>query len=115
MIGEIHHVPGRLRIKARELKRNPQRATTVETAVRQHQGITSAEVNELTGSLLIYYDPKLIGRQAVLELIANENIHPDPDSRPATPSQHKVADALLWWALEKAVERSIPLMIGALL
>ena len=119
MIGEIHHVPGRLRLKALELKRNPELARRAEVTLRRQRGVRSAEVNGLTGSLLVYYDTELVDGQSVLALIRNELSlrveRRQKQTQTAPAIDQKVANALFWWALEKVVERSVPLMIGAIL
>jgi copper chaperone CopZ len=118
MIAEIHHVRGRLRVRTPELKRNDEKARTVKMAMETARGIRSVEVNALTGSLLVYYDPKLLNAEAVLAAIryrgklrlGHERVQA---GRPLL--QAKIANAMLWWAFEKVVERSVPLVIGALL
>lgn len=109
----VHHVRGRLRVKDARLKRNEQQARMVEKLLLQQSGIRSAEVNVLTGSLLVYYDPEVLSVSDVLDaLCITTQIAPAPRQKII---KHKVADALLWWAVEKAVERSIPLLVAALL
>lgn len=118
MIGEIHHVRGRLRVRTPELKRNDEKACAVERALRTQPGIRSVEVNALTGSVLVYYDPELLNAEAVLAAIRDRGKLrlERAAARPARSApQSKVADAMLWWAFEKVVERSVPLVIGALL
>ena len=112
MIGEIHHVRGRLRVRVPELKRNDEKAQAAKKAMKTHYGIRSVEVNVLTGSLLVYYDPKLLNAEAVLAKLGVERAQTQA-GRPVLPG--KIADAILWWVVEKLVERSVPLVIGALL
>src|SRR6202163_595108 len=111
MIGEIHHVRGRLRVRMPELKRNEAKAQALQHAIAAERGIRSVEVNLLTGSLLVYFDPKLISAEDVLATIGNP-VRPQA-GRPGL--QAKIAGAMWWWAIEKVVERSIPLVIRALL
>ena len=118
MTGEIHHVRGRLRVRLEQLKRNDERARAVKNDIATARGITSVEVNVLTGSLLVYYDPKLLTADAVLATIRDRGKlrleSPRPQAgRPVL--QTKITDAMLWWAVEKLLERSVPLVIGALL
>jgi len=118
MIGEIHHVRGRLRVRTPELKRNDEKARAVQQTIATERGIRSVEVNVLTGSLLVYYDPKLLNAEAVLATIRDRGKLRLERARTqvARPAlQARVADAMLWWAVEKVVERSVPLVIGALL
>jgi len=102
----VHHVRGRLRFKAAELKRNDQRAAAVKKVLQCQQGIRSVEVNVLTGSLLIYYDPEVLSISDVLDIIhIRTRLLPSP-ARPQ-PSKYVVTRALIWWVVEKSVERSI--------
>lgn len=49
----IHHVPGRLRVKSTGLKRNEAEAARIVAHMQHLHGVASAEVNTVTGSLLI--------------------------------------------------------------
>ncbi len=60
-------VDGRVRLRHPALK-DSSTAELVRSAVRDVGGITSAEVNPLTGSLLIYYTPEKLSREQLLEL-----------------------------------------------
>ena len=113
MISEIHHVRGRLRARMPELKRNDEKARALKKAIASERGIGSVEVNVLTGSVLVFYEPELLNADAVLAIIG-ERRAPAQVGRPAL-RRTQVADPMLWWAVEKVVERSIPLVIRALL
>jgi hypothetical protein len=113
----IHHVPGRLRIRVAELKRDTERAETVRNAVAIAAGVKSVEVNAITGSLIVYYDATALNASALLALIGE---HCDVrHGRAVQPEgahlQSKVAEAVFWYALEKMVERSAPLVLARLL
>jgi hypothetical protein len=54
----VHHVPGRLRLKVPEAKGNADFLEDVKAALGPIQGIREIEVNSVTGSVLVHYDPE---------------------------------------------------------
>ena len=52
------YLPGRIRLRSTMLAANPQWQLTVEAYVKSFTGVKKAEVNVLTGSLLILYNPE---------------------------------------------------------
>ncbi|MBQ8665044.1 MAG: hypothetical protein IJ474_04595 [Mailhella sp.] len=60
-------VDGRVRLRHPALK-DAATAELVRSVVGEVAGITSAQVNPVTGSLLIYYDPEMLSREQLLEL-----------------------------------------------
>lgn len=50
---------GRIRLRLKELK-NPIAAVTVKKRLSEIKGITGVEINVLTGSMLINFDPKIL-------------------------------------------------------
>ena len=55
----IHNVPGRVRIKSDALKGNPGAADEVRKALSTIRGIGTVDINLTTGSILVYYNPKV--------------------------------------------------------
>src|SRR5581483_7199823 len=121
----IHHVRGRLRIRTFQLKGRADRADAVLAGLRRAHGIRSAQANVITGSLLVYYDPAQTDASTVIAAV--ERLLPLGDPTPALAScgrtrrseasrfERKVAEAMFWYAVEKAVERAAPLVLSALL
>ncbi len=64
----VSHFPGRLRVRA-ERFRHAAVATEIERRVGGEPGVTAAAVNEITGSLLVTYDPAVIQLDRLLPLI----------------------------------------------
>ena len=67
----VHRLPGRIRIHIPALKKLPEkwwiyRKPSIEL-IRMKKGIEKAEVQPVSGSLLIEYDPELIDEAGVLE------------------------------------------------
>ena len=72
----LHVLDDRLRVRLPELKVSPQRATRIEATLHGHAGVTRTEVNPLTGSILVHFEP---GRTSAAEILALLNV----SSRPA--------------------------------
>jgi len=53
----VAHLPGRLRVRAETFRVLPEVADQVALRVREEPGVTSATTTEVTGSLLVLYDP----------------------------------------------------------
>lgn len=53
----VHAVPGRVRLKVTGVKENPGLAAALEERLLGVDGIHRVEVNPLTGSILLLYDP----------------------------------------------------------
>lgn len=118
----VHHVPGRLRVKSHALKRNAGEAAAIRTALMAIDGVLSAEVNLLTGSLTVRYDPQRCAFGTIatyLEAIGQLRDRADPSiAGPTTEVPAAVAVAgrmLLRSVLEKLVERSAVAMVAAII
>lgn len=64
----VHRTPGRLRLRIAGLYRDQAEQARLERALRGRPGITSAVANQLTGSLLVCFDP-LLHHQEVEHLV----------------------------------------------
>lgn len=111
MTHDVHHLPGRLRIRIPGLKRNAVMAQSLRDTLCRIRGIQSVDANLLTGSLLVYYDPAVSNASAVLSAAGLDTAAEPSSLPPITRFEEKIAGAILWYAIEKA----IPLVIAALL
>ena len=65
----VHFTPGRVRLKVAAVKNNPAYSGMLKDAFQAVPGISSLEVNSLTGSVLIQYDKgRLLADDAILIL-----------------------------------------------
>ncbi len=118
----LHEVPGRLRIKVPDLKRNPRKAHDLQRRLNGFAGVLSASVNSVTGSLLVHYDPRILGSEAILSYLSGElDLHlagriDNEDRLDETFGQvgKKVSKVLLMLVLDRALQGS-PLSILAAL
>ena len=119
----IHHVPGRLRVQTPLLKRDENRAQAAEQFLLPLEGITAVRVSTLTGSITVNYQKDVISSDAILKALELRGYYRPDSVRHAEGQLHDLASragnaagkALFGFALEKAVERSAIVLIGALL
>jgi hypothetical protein len=64
--GRVHVLPGRLRVRLAMIKRAPRVAAQVERLLRRQPGVTEVIANPVTGSVLIYYDPRRTDPEVLL-------------------------------------------------
>ena len=118
----MHHVPGRLRIRLSGMKGNPSKAHSIERNLSVITGVIQAESNPRTGCVIIRYDPRSTNLHAVIASLNLPHVRPASALRKARERSRvqkriseKVASAVLSMFVEKALERSIPLLLAALL
>ena len=63
----FHVVPGRLRIKSPLMKRN-NNVADVEGLLGTISGINSFDINTITGSILVNYNPKLVTSEKIINV-----------------------------------------------
>jgi copper chaperone CopZ len=63
----LHHVPGRLRLKAAEFRRQPGLLEAARRELRALHGVCRVSTNLLTGSILVEYDPAVSTPDALSE------------------------------------------------
>ena len=68
----LHEIPGRLRVKIPDLKRNPQAARDVQVLLKNLPGIKSISTNTVTGSIIVHYDPQLVNTTAIVNVLARD-------------------------------------------
>jgi Heavy metal associated domain 2 len=52
----VHAIPGRIRLKVAQVRKNPVLASEIQTRLATIHGIRQVEVNPLTGSILMLYE-----------------------------------------------------------
>jgi hypothetical protein len=92
MTPQIHHVAGRLRVRVPAVKGSRESAARVKDLLQAVEGVSAADRG--------YFEttPSAPPRDTVAVRIGN-----------------KIATAVFWYCLEIALERSLPLMLAALL
>jgi hypothetical protein len=125
----LHHVPGRLRLKARSFKNSEGKAAEIRALCTQLPGIEAIELNTLTGSLLVRYDKASVNAAQILGLLfANGVITSIPEARPRADSKlfggpvrerttdsmaEAVAEFIANLVVEKVVPRAARVLVSA--
>lgn len=114
----VHEVPGRMRVKIPELKKDHTRARRIENTLEDMNGVSRISVNTLTGSVVVTFDPLVTSSRAILSELSQEG-HIDL-ARAISGGQHfdntakkigaAVSKAVLGLALDRALQGS-PLSI----
>jgi hypothetical protein len=66
----IHDVPGRLRVKIAEIKKNPSIGIQIQELLEKIPGTTSLTIRSTTGSLIVTYDPQILNPNRILSILA---------------------------------------------
>lgn len=113
----IHHVPGRLRIRASSFRCDPIRARQAEEALRLTAGVREVRVNPRASSITVHYDPATLTQVQVLARL--EDIGCLGGVIRADAGSGRVHDiigkALVGALFQKAVERSAAQLVSVLL
>jgi hypothetical protein len=119
----IHHVPGRLRVQTPLLKRDESRTQAAEQFLQSIEGITTIRVSALTGSITLNYQKDVVSSDTILQALKQRGYYQPDSVRHADGQLHDLASragnvagkALFGFVVEKVVERSAMVLIGALL
>ncbi|HZB91487.1 MAG TPA: hypothetical protein VE397_08605 [Stellaceae bacterium] len=70
----VHHVPGRLHLRATSLKGNARASAAVHGRLQGVPGVTAVTVNSCTGSLVIEYDRKRLSLDGLLTRLGRRGV-----------------------------------------
>ncbi|WP_427306163.1 HMA2 domain-containing protein [Cupriavidus sp. H39] len=124
-LGEIHHVPGRLRLKLPAIKHNDDGARRIERTVNALPGVRDACANTLTGSIVIRFYPRLTTGDLIIAALRADGYVPTSVTLPppvfarssAAMSERtaSLAVAIAKKAVDALVERCAVAVIAALI
>lgn len=119
MAYQIHHVPGRLRIRIPALYQSSMHATAVIGLLAALPGVESVAANPLSRSAVVHYSPLRIHSSQIMAALRDHGYGEAPREpeviRPAGRLKEKLTEAALMFVLEKAIERSIPAVLALIL
>lgn len=98
----LHHVPGRMRIRARLFRSESLERTQALRRLRAIAGIRDLRLNEKAGSVTVYYNTSEITGETLLETLRRECPQATLPAKSAAPQP----------ALPKAYQRPIAAEIG---
>jgi hypothetical protein len=67
----VHFIPGRVRLRSKDLQGNSELAQSVERALAGIPAVDHVEVNSLTGSILISYRPTEVNSKESIHALVN--------------------------------------------
>ncbi len=110
----IHNVPGRLRLRTPLVKGNRASAKHVEGLVKQLRGVDSADVNTITGSVVVHYCRETISSDVILSTLENEGLfdsakvvsHDRYIHKSASKAGQVIGKFLFGALVEKAIENA---------
>jgi len=79
----LHAIPGRLRLRVGDLKRDPESAREIQERIADHPGVRQVEANPATGSVVIHFDPAAGPPGAFLRQIFPEHVTAEWEAAPA--------------------------------
>ncbi len=110
----VHSVPGRMRVKIPAIQGRSTRAERLQELLVPHLGIEQVRTNTLTGSVVVRYDPDLIGDDEILNILRYGRYV--DDARLVACDAHRVEStrragqaigrAAVNWVLGRALEAS---------
>lgn len=69
-VAVVHELPGRVRLEIKEIRRRPQAAAHLTEVLPAQNGVREAEVNFVTGRVLVFYAPDLTSADRIQENVA---------------------------------------------
>ena len=111
----VHDIPGRLRLVAPVLKSKPDRAAMLCARLNRAHPVRAVHFNTLTGSIIVAYDSRSGGREAVLRALNRAGcrvvLRKSRVSAPAgvagLPAARAAFKAVLHCVLDLAVESAV--------
>lgn len=99
---DVHHVAGRLRLRAAGLKNNPAELQAICAELATLPGVRAAAPNPLTGSIIVDYDRCVLPPDAVATALQRCGLNAKEDNAAALPSwTERAAAKAIEWCLEK--------------
>jgi len=115
----IHDLPGRLRIKVRAIKGREQDGALARAQIEALDGVFSARVSPVTGSILIHYDQQRRSSVSLLSCLEDLGWIGKQGLRVASPAAaqglQNLSDKVVDKLLESLVQRSAMALIAALI
>lgn len=123
MIHYVHHVPGRLRVKARSVKGDEGNAKQIKERLEALPGIIDVRANTTIGSITVHYDIDQQTHHALLDAFHHGGLPVSRDTQQHSAARprgkhvvaKKVGDAIVSKVLETLLERTAMALVAALL
>jgi copper chaperone CopZ len=109
----VHQIPGRVRIRIPQIRTNPSLAAEIESMLSL-VGVKKVEVNPMTGSVTVSYNPQLLDADHLLRALRDAGCYDesrtvtcdDRIQQAAHAAAARAGRAFFGWAVGKALEQS---------
>jgi hypothetical protein len=109
----VHHVPGRLRVRLPEIRRNARKAADVKRLLDIY-GVDHLKVNHLTGSIVVTFDASSTSAEQLLSILQENGLYDsaraiscdDKIQRASNKAASKFGRVAFGYAVSKALEAS---------
>jgi hypothetical protein len=107
----VHMLEGRLRIKVSEMKGSLEKAVDIESAVSQLKGVSHVKANELTGNLLVLFDPDLTNHYHIIGTLKDLGCLDDEEMTRSRRPRTRWSDVVVGPLAQAVIERAILALI----
>ena len=119
----LHHIPGRMRVKIPLLKERPAVVAEIQERLQTMDGVERVQINIITGSVLIYYDPDVVQSNQLIQMLKNHDYfdetmavsHDDYMRDAAARATRKIGKVVFGWAVGKTLEANGLAFLAALI
>ncbi len=120
VMGYLHQLPGRLRLRSGVLKQNPKLASDLLTAIGMMPGVRSVDVSIVTGSVLVHHDPLRVSSDQLIAALRSHGVVHEATAAATSSSKgpslpRTVGNAVLAAVLQQALERAVLGLVSILL
>jgi len=124
MTDYLHHVPGRLRVRAKSLRCNSAARATTLRKLQAQDGIRSVRLNPKAGSVTVFYDVDVVNADKILAFLHAESLRATQAQaapvraarkpvRAGTPLAAEIGRMALGVLVNKGVTFSLASLLGA--
>ncbi len=109
----VHNIPGRLRVRSAQLKHHSCKATNLCTVLKTMDGVKTTELNQKSGSLIVYYDPNQLTADDILYLTHKAGCldkiisHSAQSQSSSTKAGAIIGNAIFGTVVKKSLEASM--------
>lgn len=124
MTDYLHHVPGRLRVRAKSLRCNSAARATTLRKLQAQEGIRSVRLNAKAGSVTVFYDVEATDAERILGFMRAESLRATraqaapldaarKQARSGNPLAAEIGRMALGVLVNKGVSFSLASLLGA--
>jgi hypothetical protein len=118
----FHQVPGRIRVRIPAIRHNRYKAAEVKNLL-DLEGIEKVEINHLTGSVVMMFNPEMLDAQSLLDILSDKGYFDkgraitcdEYINRTTSAAGTKAGRLFFGWAVGKALEANGLSLLAAII